>query len=55
MLQSSEDALRMLAEGSSLLGPGWTAVETFEDIESDEYETDEEVRRLRLLTRLALR
>jgi hypothetical protein len=38
---SSEEAPRILAEGSSLLGPGWAAVDTFEDL--SDYETEEEV------------
>jgi hypothetical protein len=38
----------MEAGPSTLLGPGWRAVESFDDVEDiDEYETEEEVRYLR--------
>jgi hypothetical protein len=43
MLQSAEDAPRILADGASLFGPGWKALDSFDDIDEDEYETDEEV------------
>ncbi|WWC88659.1 uncharacterized protein L201_003572 [Kwoniella dendrophila CBS 6074] len=42
MLQSSEDALRFLAEGETLFGDGWTHVNSFEEIDEDEYEEEEE-------------
>ncbi|WWC62778.1 uncharacterized protein I303_105375 [Kwoniella dejecticola CBS 10117] len=42
MLQSSEEAVRSLAEGQSLLGPGWTHVNDFDDINGDEDEDEYE-------------
>ena len=44
MLQSSEDAPRVLAQGQSLLGPGWKAVDSFDDLdEPDNFEDSDEV------------
>ncbi len=44
MIQSTEQALKLLAEGKSLLGPGWTAVDSFDDLsDDDEYEEEVEV------------
>jgi len=44
MLQSADDAPRVLAEGRSLLGPGWKVVDSFDDLENeDEFEGEEEV------------
>ncbi|WWC96299.1 hypothetical protein V866_003166 [Kwoniella sp. B9012] len=42
MLESSEDALRFLAEGQTLLGEGWTHVDNFDELDEDEYEEEEE-------------
>lgn len=33
----------MIEAGQTLLGPGWTAVEHFDDLDDDEYEDEEEV------------
>lgn len=33
-----------MENGQTLLGPGWTAVENFDDLDDDEYEEEEEVR-----------
>ncbi len=44
MLQSADDAPRVLVDGKSLLGPGWKAVDWFDDLEdADEFEEGEEV------------
>ncbi|KAK6907992.1 hypothetical protein I203_101993 [Kwoniella mangroviensis CBS 8507] len=42
MLESSEDALRFLAEGQTLLGEGWTHVDNFDELDEDEFEEEEE-------------
>lgn len=33
----------MIEAGQTLLGPGWTAVEHFDDLDDDEYGDEEEV------------
>ena len=44
MLDSTEDALHILAEGKSILGPGWKAVDSFDDLNDPEaYDDSEEV------------
>ncbi|WRT67969.1 uncharacterized protein IL334_004943 [Kwoniella shivajii] len=42
MLQSSEDAHRLLEQGQSLFGEGWNHVNSFDEIDEDEYEDEEE-------------
>jgi len=43
VLQTPADAQRRLEHGRSLLGPGWKEVTTLDDLDPDEYESDEEV------------
>ncbi|WWD18648.1 hypothetical protein CI109_103101 [Kwoniella shandongensis] len=44
MLQSAEDAPRILEQGRSLFGPGWKYVNSFDDLadDEDEYEDEED-------------
>ncbi|KAK8858753.1 hypothetical protein IAR55_002982 [Kwoniella newhampshirensis] len=44
MLQSAEDARRVLEQGQSLFGPGWKHVNSFDDLgeDEDDYEDEEE-------------
>ena len=47
MLQSSDDVPRALAEGRSILGPGWKAINSFDDLsDPEDFEESEEVREL---------
>lgn len=44
MIQSGNDAERLMQEGRPIMGKGWKEVDTFEDLEDiDEYESDDEV------------
>lgn len=53
MLQSSDDAPRVLAAGQSLLGPGWKAVDSFDDLsDPGDFESSEEVGRFTKATNM---
>ena len=44
MVQTSHDLPPALREGKTLFGPGWKAVDNFDDLSDiDEYESDDEV------------
>ncbi|WVF68998.1 hypothetical protein IAT40_003772 [Kwoniella sp. CBS 6097] len=42
MLQSSDDAQRYLDQGQTLFGEGWECVPSFDDLDEDQYEDEEE-------------
>lgn len=43
MLESPDQAEQYARTHHGVLGEGWKEVESFEDLDADEYETDEEV------------